>query len=363
MPKRMLNANVLSRNVSLLLIVAVGGLLLFLSLKIFLILFASCLIAVFLFSIASFLQRYLPIGYKWSLALGISLLSIFFALFMAYLFPKVSTQLNDFVARLPGLIDEVRAFLERYMGPDVTVREWLDQNAQMLRNISTRTLQSVTTLFSALSTFMAIIVLGTFLAFEPKLYKSGFVKLIAPETRAATAELLTKIFHDLRWWLVGRLSSMFFVGILTTIGLFYLNVPMALGIGFLSGLLDFIPFIGPVLAAIPAILMASTQDGQTVTYVILLYGAVQLIEGYVLTPLIQKQAVSLPPALALFAILLMGKFGGLLGTALAAPLTVVLLLIVKEVYIKAILEKKIALDSPSTLGKKSYEANNVGDYY
>ncbi|MBW3599182.1 MAG: AI-2E family transporter, partial [Planctomycetes bacterium] len=119
-----------------------------------------------------------------------------------------------------------------------------------------------------------------------------------------------------------RLASMAVVGVLTAVGLLVLGVPLALGLAILAALLSFVPFLGPVVSAVPAVLVAFVESPTLALWVVGLYGAVQLVETYLVTPFIQQRAVSLPPSALLAAQILMGIMGGILGILLATPLAV-----------------------------------------
>ena len=131
--------------------------------------------------------------------------------------------------------------------------------------------------------------------------------------------------------------SLCLVGMLTALGLWILGVPAPLSLGFVAGVLSFIPNFGPLLSLVPAVIVALPNGPQMVLYVILLYAGIQLVESYFITPLIQHRAVRLPPALILLAQILMGVLFGFLGLLLATPLTAVLLVLIKRLYIEDVL--------------------------
>lgn len=127
---------------------------------------------------------------------------------------------------------------------------------------------------------------------------------------------------------------MFIVGVLTTLGLWFLSIPMALTLGLLAAILTFIPNIGPIISAIPAILIAITQSPTSAVYVIALYIVIQAVESYVITPLIQGKTIAQPPALVIFSQLIMGLLTGFLGLSLATPLLAALSVIIKRIDVE-----------------------------
>jgi len=186
---------------------------------------------------------------------------------------------------------------------------------------------------SGIADVIVVIVAGVFLATQPRFYLTGAVKLIPPGKRALALEAITESEGALRLWLRGQLIAMVVVGLLTGFGLWALGMPSALILGLLAGVLEFIPFAGPILSMFPAILLALAVSPDLALWVLLLYFAVQQFEGYILTPLVQQYAVDLPGVVLLFALIAFGALFGTLGVILAAPLTVVTYVLVKRLYV------------------------------
>jgi len=192
---------------------------------------------------------------------------------------------------------------------------------------------TVLSIGSGIADVIVVIVAGVFLATQPRFYLTGAVKLIPPGKRALALEAMAESEGALRLWLRGQLIAMVVVGLLTGLGLWALGMPSALTLGILAGILEFIPFAGPILSMIPAILLALAASPDQALWVLLLYFAVQQFEGYILTPLVQQYAVDLPGVVLLFALIAFGALFGTLGVILAAPLTVVSYVLVKRLYV------------------------------
>jgi predicted PurR-regulated permease PerM len=180
---------------------------------------------------------------------------------------------------------------------------------------------------------LVVLFAGIFLAAQPRFYLAGAIKLVPAGRRPLIAEAMTESETALRLWLKGQLIAMTTVGVLTGSGLWLLGLPSALALGLLAGVLEFVPFVGPILAAVPAILLALAVSPDLALWVALLYFAVQQLEGYVLTPMVQQYAVDLPGVVLLFSLLGFGILFGALGVLLAAPLTVVTYVLVKRLYV------------------------------
>lgn len=144
----------------------------------------------------------------------------------------------------------------------------------------------------------------------------------------------------LRNWLSAQLLAMTLVGVLTGLGLWLAGVPLAFALGLIAGLLAFIPNIGPVIAVAPALLLAMPEGSTTLMIVLAIYLGVQALESYVVTPLIQQEKVSLPPALIIAVQLLFGVLFGILGLALATPIAAALMTIISLVYLRDYLDRE-----------------------
>ena len=200
---------------------------------------------------------------------------------------------------------------------------------------------------SGIADALLVIVGGIYLAAQPDLYRTGLLKLVPARGRELAAEALDASGRALHLWLLGRLVSMVAVGVLTWLGLVLIGVPSALTLALLAALLEFVPFIGPIVAALPAVLLAFAAGPDKALWTALLFVAIQQLEGNVIEPLVQQRAVDLPPALLLFAVVAGGLVFGIAGILFAAPLTVVLYVLVKRLYVREALHTKTPLPGES----------------
>ena len=191
----------------------------------------------------------------------------------------------------------------------------------------------ILSLGSGLADLLVVLVAGIFLAAQPRFYAGGAIKLVPSSKRQLVGEAMQESENALRLWLKGQLLAMVVVGVLVGLGLWALGMPSALALGLLAGLLEFVPFAGPIIAALPAVLLSLAIGPDMALWVLLLYFAVQQFEGYVLTPLVQQYAVDLPGVILLFSLIGFGTLFGTLGLILAAPLTVVCYVLVKRLYV------------------------------
>lgn len=188
--------------------------------------------------------------------------------------------------------------------------------------------------------FAVLVFSAMYLAIQPTRYVDGLLRLAPESRREAARNTIDLLGATLRRWLIGQSITMAVVGTLTAIGLLLLGVAAPLALGLISGMFAFVPYVGPILASASGILMAAMQGPMLTVYVVALYAGIHFVEGNLITPLVQAEAIKLPPVLTLFATLVFGLLFGPIGVLLAAPLAVVLLVAVNVVYIEGMLGER-----------------------
>jgi predicted PurR-regulated permease PerM len=186
---------------------------------------------------------------------------------------------------------------------------------------------------------VVVLATGIFLAAAPETYMGGFLRLLPPRWRARGHEVLEELGGTLQFWFLGQFIDMLVVAVLTGVGLFFLGVPLALTLATIAGLCNFVPYIGALAGAIPALAVAVAQSPQSVIYVAILFAVVQTLEGNVIAPLIQKRTGDLPPALTILSQTVLGALFGVMGLILATPLFAAAMTAVRMVYVESVLEK------------------------
>lgn len=198
--------------------------------------------------------------------------------------------------------------------------------------IVSQTIKILAGVFEGVGNFFVVIFLGLLLAAQPKLYRDGILRFVPRQRLPEAAKLIDDISQTLRRWLLGQMATMTTLFLLTWIGLTLIGIPGALVLGFITGLLTFIPNVGAILAGC-LIVLASLGSGWTaIISAFGLYLAVQFLEGNVLTPLIQRHAISIPPATLFAAQIFLGVLFGLWGLALALPLIAVIKVVLNHVW-------------------------------
>lgn len=186
--------------------------------------------------------------------------------------------------------------------------------------------------------FILVLFLAVYIAAEPDLYKRGLLLLVSPPTRRRLEPVLTAIAVKLRRWLGTQVLAMLIIGAITTILLSIIGVRAALPLGIIAGLLEFIPNVGPTLAAIPAIVMAFVDSPQKAFVVMVVYWGIQFLENNLLIPYLMREQLDLPPALTLMTQVVMAYVFGLMGLFVATPLLAAVFVTVQMLHVQPDIE-------------------------
>ena len=295
--------------------------------------FAGLLLGIYFRALARGLGYLLPIPARFRV--GIVLLvhlgaSVLFAWYAA---PLLEEQARELAQQLPEAVQRLR----EYIG----AQAWSRPVLSAIPDPSTFTGAGggrVMGLFSSGISFfvdlVVILIVGIYGALEPEAYRKGLLLLFPPRHRERVAEVTVEASETLRHFLLGLFASATIIGICSSVGLALLDVPLPIFMGLLAGLLTFVPNIGPILSVVPPALLALMQSPQLALWVLVLYAGLQFLESYVITPIIQRRAVQLPPALLILAQVMLGVLAGPLGIALAAPLTALAMVLIRELYVR-----------------------------
>ena len=186
---------------------------------------------------------------------------------------------------------------------------------------------------TALADVFLVLLLGVYLAFDPSLYRDGFLRLVPPDRRAEIGAALSASGNALQRWMLGQGLTMVIVGATVGIGLALLGMPLAAAMGFISGLLEFVPFFGAIAWALLGTLLAFAQGPEQAAHVAIFFFVIQQLEGNLVIPLVQRWAVQLPPVLSLLAVVIFGTLFGVEGVILGTPLMVVAVVLIRKLYI------------------------------
>ncbi len=298
--------------------------------------FAGGLVAVLLHSISRWIQK--RTGLSQRVALFATLLAIVVIILLAS--TLTAPAIADQARRLRPALMEALATLEGQVS-DLSLGGAQDGSTSLVEqfmSVGSALFGRFSTIFSTaagvVANFVVILFVGIYFAYEPQTYVDGFLHLVPKKRRAAIRDVIQESYYTLQWWLAGRLAAMVILGALAVAGLLLLNIPLALVLGALVGLFEFIPYLGPILALVPALLVAFGQSSTQALYVLILYAVLQVVESYILTPIIEKRVVSLAPVLLISSQLIMGVLFGFWGLLLAPPLVVVARIVIKKLYVE-----------------------------
>jgi len=288
-----------------------------------LLIFTGVLFAILLQRLTGYVQRATGLGHGWSLAIVLLTLVLLVGgggWLMGTSMAAQLGQLQEQVTKAMGMLPD--GWRERIMEQGKEW-PWMNQLSSFASGLVYVVGDGVVVMFAAL-----------YLAASPGLYQRGVVLLVPPRGQKRACEVMDVTGDSLWKWLIGQLVAMAAVGTMIAVGLWLLGIPSALALGIVAGLMEFIPLVGPFLAAVPALLIGFAQSPQDALWVAGLYLVIQQIEGNVITPLLQKRVVDLPPVVTIGAIAAGGVLFGIMGMFLATPLAVVVLVLVNLLYIE-----------------------------
>ena len=223
------------------------------------------------------------------------------------------------------------------------------QQPQTLRERITTQLAGLTRyLFGLLSSTVSVVaglvlilVLSIYIGADPDTYHDGLMKLFPRPWRKRAGEVLTATSVALRKWLVTQLIAMVVIGVVSTVVLLILGVPAAVPLGVIAGLLEFVPTVGPIMSALPAVAMGFVESPEKALAVVVAYIAIQQMENYLLIPFLMREGVDLPPALTIVAQALMALIFGFLGLLCAVPVLAATMVAVKMLYVQDVVGEPV----------------------
>lgn len=301
--------------------------------------FAASLLAILLYGLGSWVSEKTGASYAIGFAAAVLIVAAAAVGALWLLGSQIASQFNQLSSIIPQAWDQLQGFLkDRFWGSAI-----IDE----VRNFNLASWASNVAFVAvgALADIILIVVGAVYLAAQPDLYRRGLMALVPRSQQQRASETLHEIRIALLQWLKAQLISMVIVGTLTVAGLWVLGMPSSIALGVIAGFAEFIPYVGPFLAFVPAILVAISEGGSLLVWVPLLYLAIQQIESNLVMPIVTRELVYLPPALTVFSIVALGIVFGPLGVILAAPLTVLLYVLVGKLYVEAALKREADLPS------------------
>ena len=307
-----------------------------------LLIFAAALAACILRGAATWLHAHIGLGTGWCLALVIVLLTLLLGGGLWLQGPRVTVQAATVADTVTQQVQHLWSTWQDNPLAQRLMPRIKDQAGSMLSGITALMPGVASSVLGIGGDLVVILATAIFFAASPDIYVGGLLRLFPPSWRSRGREVLDGVGATLQLWFLGQFADMLVVAVLTGAGLFLLGVPLAFTLALIAGLFNFVPYIGALAGAVPALAVAVAQSPQTAIYVAILFVVVQTLEGNVIAPLIQKQTVDLPPALTILSQTVLGSLFGVLGLILATPLTAAAMVGVRMVYVESVLEKNAA---------------------
>ncbi|MEB2777826.1 AI-2E family transporter [Algoriphagus sp. D3-2-R+10] len=296
-----------------------------------LLILAGSLIAVFFTGFSSLIER--KTGWNRGLCKSISIIgTLLIAISFFWLMgAKVQAQFSELSETIPETIVNAKEKLkETTIGEKVLEKVTSEESVKRAEAFGGQFFQST---FGVFGDLYVVLFIGIFFTVNPTVYTQGLITLVPEKGQSKAEEVSKKLGEQLRDWLKGKLFSMFIVFVLTGTGLAILGLDLWLVLALLAGLLSFVPNFGPLIALIPALLIGLMDGPQTALIVLGIYVLVQFLESNFITPIVQQKLIKMPPAMILIAQLLMGALTGGWGLILATPITVIVIVLVQELYL------------------------------
>lgn len=303
--------------------------------------FGSIVVAVVLRSIADPLVKRLKL--PGGLAVGLAVLIVLSILSgIGLLFgSQIFNQMEDLSTTLPRAWATVQARLAASPFAGV-VLDQLKALGSEARPALARAPGVALAMASGFATLLLVVVAGVFLAIHPQSSREGVLVMVPMARRARLREVLNACGAALNGWLRAQLVSMTLVGGLVGLGLWAIGVPAPVALGLITGIAQFVPIVGPIVSAAPALMLAAMQGGQTFWLTLALYAGVSQLEANIITPMVQKNLASLPVVLGIFAVVGLGIIFGPLGVLFATPLCLVAYTVITMLYRQDVLHDEDA---------------------
>jgi predicted PurR-regulated permease PerM len=307
--------------------------------QVFMLGFGGIIVAVALHNMADPIADRLRIPHHLALAIAVFILLMVTVGFLALFGAGASAQFAALIDQLPEAWQATRSWLQNW-----ELGRWA------LTQVDRSSTQAAATLMTALplaggvlgglANAFLILVLGIYLAADPDTYVRGVLRLMPPSSRPRARQIMDTTADSLRKWLIAVSLDAIFLGVISGVGLWLVGVPFAFALGVLSGLSVFVPYIGPIVATAPGLLLALSVSPQLALYAGIVYVIAQQLEGNISLPLLQRWTVQMPPVVSLLAMVGFGLLFGIWGVLLATPMAVASMTIIRMAYVEDMLEKR-----------------------
>ncbi|MFH1030128.1 MAG: AI-2E family transporter [bacterium] len=274
--------------------------------------------------------------------LGITIVYLFLFVVITGMFililPPMISQLSQLTNKFPFYLNKISesvGMIKEYSSSHGLIANLNKISASLEENLTKfagNIFTGISSIFGGVTSFIFILVIAFYMTLEKNATERIANLLIPLKYRERILGISTQLEEKVGLWVRGQLTLMVIVGIFAFLGLFILRVDYALTLGLIAGLMEIIPYLGPIMSAIPAVFLAFTQSPYKALLVIIFYFLMQQIENNILAPKVMQKAVGLNPLIIIFALLIGAKLAGILGIFLAIPVTTSIIVLLKEFY-------------------------------
>jgi predicted PurR-regulated permease PerM len=301
--------------------------------------FGSILGAITIHAVADRLHRHLRVPRRY--AIGFAMLAaLSLTGFLIWLLTvQFGTQINALIVETPQLLARLAAWMSQ-SAVGAKIVEAVQTGYESAQ--ATQDLGQIARGGADLILNVILLIIGAmFFAIEPRRYRDGLLLLAPKDKRDAFRDAFDDLGRNLRLWLRAQIILMILMGVSIGIGLWLSGVPSAAALGLLAGISEFIPYIGPTVAMLPALGLAANAGSGPLIGAVATYVIVRLVQDMIVTPLIQDKVIAVPPAITLFAIVAIGMIFGLAGLIFAAPLLIAIFALTRTLYLRETLGENI----------------------
>lgn len=299
--------------------------------NVLLMILAGALIAVYFHGFGDLIERKTKLNRRLSMIISIGGSFLFLGTLLWFMGSKMQDQISVLSDSLPNTITAAKVKMdETHTGRKILTYLSGDNSEKLFSTAQ----QFFSTSFGVMGNLYVIILLAIFFTANPSIYKNGIIMLVPPKNKPLARVAIDRISTALKGWLKGTMLSMVLITFMIATGLTIMGIPGAMVLAMFTGMLKLIPNFGSMAAMIPGVLLALTVSTNTAIIVALIYVISQTIVSNIVTPLIQKRMINLPPALTIISQVIMGTLSGALGIILAVPLLAIIIILVDELYVK-----------------------------
>ena len=331
--------NISTSTILRIILILLGLVFLYLIRDVLVIVFLAIIIAAAVNGPATWLQRHKVPRILGVIFIYLVFISVF-ALMILLILPPLAMEIGGLAAVFPDYIEKMSVIFEewwgRYKMEGNNLGNLLGQLSGKLSGAASSIFATTVSIFGGLFSALIILVISFYLAVQEKGIKKFLMSITPAEHQLYVSDLVGRIQAKMGGWLRGQLFLAVIIGVLTYIGLFFLGVKYALVLALVAGILELIPYIGPILAAIPAVILAFFQSPFLALLVLILYIVIQQLENNVISPQVMKKAVGLNPIVTIIVMLIGAKLAGILGIILAVPITAAIAEFLRDVRRKEI---------------------------